>query len=203
MNRQSMTVAVALLVTVGLGYFVFAGGKPTDTAVAPGAQAPAFTLPDTAGKNVTLAHYTGKLVVIEWTNPGCPFVQRHAQAKTMETLADKYRDKGVVWLAIDSSKENTAATDADWVKSQNLSYPILGDFDGKIGHAYGARNTPHMFIVDGHGAIVYAGGIDNDPQGNKSDRVNYVDQALTELTAGKPVSVPQTRPYGCGVHYAN
>jgi peroxiredoxin len=171
--------------------------------VKPGADAPAFSLQDQDGKTVSLADFKGKIVVLEWFNNECPYVKRHYEAKTMNTLSDKWKDKDVVWLAINSTDgkknaDNKAAADA-----LSVNHPILNDADGKIGKEYGAKSTPHMFIIDKDGKVVYTGGIDNDPDGKKGDKaVNYVDKALDELAAGKPVSEPQTKQYGCGVHYA-
>jgi peroxiredoxin len=171
-----------------------------------GAPAPAFSLQDTGGKTVNLADYSGKIVVLEWVNPECPYVMRHYNLKTMTTLADKYKDKDVIWLGIATG--DTA--DADKLKSfsekDSISHPILLDPDGAVGHAYGAKTTPHMFIIDKDGKLAYAGGIDNEAIGDpkaplKEGTVNYVDKALTELQSGTIVSTPETKSYGCGVKY--
>jgi peroxiredoxin len=168
-----------------------------------GAPAPVFSLEDQDGKKVSLSDFAGKIVVLEWTNPDCPFVKRHYEAKTMTTLANKYKDKGVVWLAINSTYYMGKDKYKEWIKANNISYPILDDHDGSIGRIYAAKTTPHMFIIGKDGKLVYQGGIDNDAGGDKDNPVtNYVDQALTELIASKPVSVAQSRPYGCSVKYA-
>ena len=120
----------------------------------------------------------------------------------MENLADKYKSKDVVWLAINSSSSATNEIDKKTVETFSLSYPVLNDSAGSVGRAYGAKTTPHMFIIDKEGKLAYKGGIDNDPQGTKANRTNYVAQALDELLAGKPVSTPETKPYGCSVKYA-
>jgi peroxiredoxin len=168
-----------------------------------GQSAPAFSAPDENGKVVQLSDFAGKIVVLEWMNPDCPFVQRHAKEKTMLSLAEKYKDKGVVWLGINSSRSADKAVDAKWVEENHLSYPILLDATSSIARAYGAKATPHMFVIDKTGKVVYGGAIDNDRDGNKSaaDKVNYVAKALDEVLAGRTVSVRQTLAYGCGVKY--
>ncbi|MGA3067584.1 MAG: redoxin domain-containing protein [Tepidisphaeraceae bacterium] len=167
-----------------------------------GGKAPGFTLQDQNGKDVSLSDSSGKITVLEWTNPNCPFVQRVYRAKTMQTLAGDYQPKNVVWIAINSSADASNDADKQWAVEQNISYPILNDVQTDVGKAYHATNTPEMFIVGTDGTLLYKGAIDNDPDGSlTSGKVNYVQQALDEILAGKPVSVPETHPYGCGVHY--
>ena len=186
--------------------------KPEAAAPAPaapkmakvGEAAPDFTLKDTAGKEHHLADLTkaGKIVVLEWFNPDCPFVLRHANAKTMYTLAEKYGAKGVVWLGINSTNYADRTVNAKWIATNHLPYAVLDDHAGEVGHLYGAKTTPHMFVIDPSGKLAYEGGIDDDPGGSKgSGALNYVDRALDELTSGKPVSTPQSKPYGCSVKY--
>jgi len=123
--------------------------------------------------------------------------------RTMAGLAAKYKDKDVVWLTVNSTKHLKTEKNKDFVEKHKLTYPILDDRSGKVGRAYSARTTPHMFIIDAKGKIVYDGGIDNSPMGSKKEKTtNYVDKALAELTAGKAVSTPKTKPYGCSVKYA-
>jgi peroxiredoxin len=164
-------------------------------------QAPDFKLMGQDNKPVNLADYKGKTVVLEWVNPQCPFVQRHYKAGTMVKLADKYKGQGVVWLSINTT--NTASVDYNkkWAEQNKLTYPVLDDHEGVVGKAYGAKTTPHMFVINPKGQIVYQGAIDDDPPGEKKDAVNYVDKALTELLAGKDVATPKTVPYGCTVKY--
>jgi len=169
-----------------------------------GKPAPDFSLQDQNGKTVNLADLKGKIVVLEWFNEECPYVVRHHEKdKTMSTLSDKYASKDVVWLAINSTNGKTSDNNKAVAEKWSVKYPILNDSDGKVGHAYGAKSTPHMFIIDKEGKLAYAGGIDNDPQGEKtgSDKVNYVDKALTEILDGKAVSEPKTKNYGCSVKY--
>ena len=168
-----------------------------------GQPAPGFTLKDQDGAEVDLAKLRGKIVVLEWTNPDCPFAQRHAEAKTMSKLADRYRGKGVVWLGVDSTSYLDAARDRTWRSEHKLPYPVLDDHKGTVGTAYGAKTTPHMFVIDGSGTVVYAGAIDDDATGDKGKQArNYVAEALDEVTAGQPVKLAETKPYGCSVKYA-
>jgi peroxiredoxin len=173
-----------------------------DSRVTTGSSAPQFSLQDQNGKTVNLSDYAGKIVVLEWTNPECPFVKRHYAAKTMTTLADQYAKQDVVWIAINSTGTATNASNLAWANANNIEYPILNDSKGDTGHAYGAKSTPDMFIIDKTGKIAYDGAIDNDPSGDSTSKVNYVAKALDEVLAGKPVSTPETKSYGCGVHYA-
>jgi peroxiredoxin len=170
-----------------------------------GDKAPAFTLSDVKGESVSLADYRGKVVVLEWINPDCPFVKRHYGEDTMKKLTSAYDDRGVVWLTVNSTKYMDGAANASFATKENVDWPILVDQDGKVGHAYGAATTPHMFIIDKEGKVVYDGAIDDDPRGNKAagERTNYVAQALDEVLAGKAVSTPETKPYGCSVKYQN
>ena len=167
-----------------------------------GDQAPAFTLSDTDGNQVSLSDYSGKVVVLEWLNPDCPFVQRHYKAGTMKNLATNYGAQGVVWLTINSTKYMDAAANAKFRSANDLPYPILVDQAGQVGHLYGAMTTPHMYVIDGGGRLVYMGAIDDDPRGNKDGPVtNYVAAALDEVVAGKAVATAETKPYGCSVKY--
>lgn len=172
--------------------------------------APAFVLKNQDDKEVKLTDYTekGQIVVLEWINPECPFVKAHYQSDTMtmKKLAEKYtKDKKVVWLAINSSHFTTPQQNQDFIKQHELPYSILLDNSGKVGRLYGSTNTPHMFIIDGNGRIVYRGAVDNAPLGKKPQNenyVNYVEKALDELLVGKEVTIAATKPYGCSVKYA-
>ena len=199
---------------LALSLFSLAAAFTAATAAAPAASvgqpAPAFTARDTAGRTVSLADFKGKTVVLEWVNPGCPYVQKHYRSGNMPGTQREAAAKGVVWLAV-----NTTATDhadylappalADWMKShQAAASATLMDSDGIIGRAYGARTTPHMYVIDPAGTLVYAGAIDNRPTVRIADlegATNHVKVALAESLAGKPVSTPLTRAYGCSVKY--
>jgi peroxiredoxin len=166
-----------------------------------GDKAPDFSLEDQSGKVVKLADFAGKTVVLEWTNPECPFVKRHYTADTQTTvkLADKYKD--VVWLRIDSSKHHDTAFNKKTAESWKISSPILNDSKGVTGKTYGAKTTPHLFIVDKDGTVAYQGALDSNASGDEKSPVNYISKALDELSAGKRVSTPETKPYGCSVKY--
>ncbi|UCF42403.1 MAG: thioredoxin family protein [Planctomycetota bacterium] len=202
MNKTILTMLAALVVSVLV--FGVCQGKEHKGESAEDVKAPQFTLKNYDGKEVSLSDYAGKTVVLEWFNYECPFVLYHYEKpKTMAGLADKYKDKDVVWLAVNSTKHLSVEKNENFAEKHNLTYPILDDRSGKVGRAYGAKTTPHMFIIDAKDKIVYDGAIDDSPMGNKKeDAVNYVDKALAELTAGKAVSTPKTKPYGCSVKYA-
>jgi len=167
-------------------------------------KAPDFTLNSFDGKTVRLSDYKGKIVVLEWFNYECPFVLRHyGDSPTMIGLANKYKDKNVVWFAINSTSSATPQANLEFAQKQNLPYPLLDDRSGAVGRSYGAKTTPHIYVIDAGGGIAYQGAIDNNETGRKTQGViNYVDKALAELTAGKQVSTTDTMPYGCTVKYA-
>ena len=161
-------------------------------------KAPAFTLENVDGKKVSLSDFAGKTVVLEWGNPHCPPWLRVHKAGTFKALAEKYKDKGVVWLQINSKRGNDREKNRKFAEEEKLTFPYLDDHTQETAKAYGAKRTPHCFVIDKAGVIVYEGAIDDDPAGKKdaAKKVNYVDQALTELLAGKPISVALTAPYG-------
>ena len=169
-----------------------------------GRRAPAFELNSFDGKTVNLSDYRGKIVVLEWMNFECPFSRYHYETKnTMVGLANKYKDKNVAWLVINSTNHTTPGPNKTFAEKYKLPFVILDDRPGKVGRAYGAETTPHMYIINPRGRIVYEGAIDDSPLGKKKEGVvNYVDNALAELTAGKAVSTAKTKPYGCTVKYA-
>jgi len=168
-----------------------------------GKRAPAFTLTSFDGKTVNLSDYRGKIVVLEWLNFECPYsLYHHETTDTMVSLANKYKNKNVVWFAINSTSHTTPEANITFASRYKLPYMILDDRPGTVGHAYGAVTTPHMYIIDPRGNLVYEGAIDNSPLGRKKEGViNYVDKALAELTAGKDISTKNTKPYGCTVKY--
>jgi peroxiredoxin len=189
-------VAIAILALSSLS--LFAAMPPI------GSTAPAFALQDQNGNTVSLSDYAGKIVVLEWFNENCPIVQRHYKAGDISATAAKYIPQGVVWLAVNSTHDNTNASNKAAAAAWNMNRPVLSDASGTVGHAYGATNTPEIFIIGKDGKLAYEGGIDNDPQGDKSsNKVNYADKALSEILAGQTVSEPVTKPYGCSVHYAS
>ena len=177
-----------------------------------GQPAPHFSATDTSGKTVSLADFKGKHVVLEWVNPGCPYVVKHYGAANMQGTQKEATAKGVVWLALNSTSADHGdykppAAMAQWMQSQKAAATAtLMDADGKVGRAFGARTTPHLYIIDPKGVLVYAGGIDNKATANPADiatATNHVKVALNEALAGKPISQATTRPYGCSVKYGN
>jgi peroxiredoxin len=199
-NEVKKTMRTVQLMTLGIAMIV-AAALPANAAVAVGEAAPGFTLMDTAGNKVSLSDFEGKVVVLEWLNPDCPFVVRHYKAGTMKSLAEKYGGKGVVWLTINSTNYMDAAANAKFKADHGLPYLILVDQSGEVGHLYDAKTTPHMYIIDGDGTLVYIGAIDDDPRGSSDTPANYVAAALDEVLAGKPVATAETTPYGCSVKY--
>lgn len=186
-------------------------GPPLDHPVV-GKPAPDFTLKDLDGKEVSLASFKGKTVVLEWFNPGCPFVKRSHTVGSLVDTAQRHTAKGVVWLAINSGGPGKQGADADAnrdaVKTWKLAHPVLLDPTGATGKAYGATNTPHMFVIDAKGNVVYGGAIDNSPDAERKSPEggtlrHYVDLALEDLAAGRPVMMPVTKAYGCSVKYAS
>lgn len=170
-----------------------------------GSAAPAFSAADASGKKVSLADYKGKYVVLEWINPECPYTKKHYATGNMPNTQKLAADKGAVWLAINTSGDAAGVSEvASFVKEkQGMPTAVLHD-NGTIGRAYGAKTTPHMYLIDPAGKLVYAGAIDSVPSSKPADipkSVNYVVQALNEVTSGKPVSRPVTQPYGCSVKY--
>lgn len=165
-----------------------------------GAPAPEFRAQDETGESHDLASYRGRTVVLEWTNPECPYVARHYRADTMEKLAKRYQSD-VVWLAVNSTWSNTPEDTRRWKQEQGFAYATLQDPKGGLGRLYGATTTPNMFVIDPKGVLRYAGAIDDDPRGHEQDPDNYVDGALQALRAGADPDPSKTRPYGCSVKY--
>lgn len=179
-------------------------------AVNPGQPAPDFTLTDTSGKTVKLSDLKGKHVVLEWVNPDCPYVQKHYNSANMPNLQKEFGGKQVAWLAINSTREGhsefkTPQQMNGWMKERGAApAATLLDRDSKVGRLYGAVTTPHMYIIDPKGTLVYAGAIDDKRSTREADvktAKNYVRAALGETMAGKPVSNASTSPYGCTVKY--
>jgi peroxiredoxin len=179
---------------------------PLQAAPTIGQPAPDFTLTDTSGKTHKLSDFAGKIVVLEWINDGCPFVQRHYGSKNMQTLQQTYTGKGVIWLSVCSSSKGEQGNHsaADWEslrqKQGHKSTALLLDEPGTVGRAYGAKTTPHMFVIDAQGKLAYNGAIDSN-NNDVTKAENYVAAALDALLAGKAVAKTTSTPYGCGVKY--
>ncbi len=172
--------------------------------------APEFALTDATGKTVKLSDYRGKYVVLEWTNPECPFVRKHYNSGNMQSLQKEWGARDVVWLAVNSTNQSsyeykTPKQMGEWMVAKDAApRAALVDGTSATGRAYGAKTTPHMFVVDPAGNVIYDGAIDDRRSANPADAKvanNYVRAALTEALAGKPVSVANTTPYGCSVKY--
>ena len=174
-----------------------------------GEPAPAFTATDMHGKARQLSEFKGKYVVLEWHNQSCPFVKKHYESGNMQKLQKELTGKGAVWLSIISSAPGaqgyvTAEEEKKYLaEKQAAPTHVLFDPEGTIGHAYGAKTTPHMFVIDDQGVLIYAGAIDDNPSADAATAKNYVRAAFDESSAGKPVTTASTAPYGCGVKYKN
>jgi hypothetical protein len=185
---------------------------PALAKVSVGEPAPDFTLADSNGKSHSLSQYKGKVVVLEWNNPQCPFVGKHYGSGNMQKQQADATASGVVWLTINSSATGKqgditgAEANAYITKVGGKQAAYLLDPSGQVGHLYGARTTPHMYVIDKNGVLRYMGGIDSIKSTDKDDvakATQYVPQALSELAAGKPISMPTAEPYGCGVKYGS
>ncbi len=183
---------------------------PASAAPVLGKPAPNFKLADANGKPVTLSQFRGKTVVLEWNNPECPFVKKHYGSRNMQKTQAAAAKDGVVWLSINSGapgkQGHVSGSEAKAVLAEAGARPTayLLDPRGVVGKTYGAKTTPHMYVVNKAGTLVYAGGIDDKPTPNPADITgarNHVLAVLAELKAGKPVSVATSRPYGCAVKY--
>jgi peroxiredoxin len=179
-------------------------------AASVGQSAPDFKVKDSTGKEQSLSAYKGKFVVLEWTNPGCPFVQKHYDTGNMPATQKAAEAKGAVWLTVSSTAKDAgdykdAAGFNAWLREKGaVPTAALMDDDGKVGKSYGARTTPHMFVISPEGKLVYAGAIDSKPTARKEDvktATNYVTAALGEAMAGKPITKASSEPYGCSVKY--
>ena len=199
------TKLLLIVLTSLIATAVFASDVPSV-----GSAAPDFSLPGAKGNSHSLSQYKGKYVVLEWFNPECPFVKKHYGSDNMQKLQEQYTSKGVVWLTIDSNAPGTEGSitpeqaqkiTASWKTHQTA---LLLDPDGKAGRAYGSKNTPNMVIINPEGKVAYEGAIDSKASPNPADipsSTNYVKAALDQSLAGKPITTPQTKPYGCSVKY--
>lgn len=197
---------VCALVGAVLGVLSVLAGASVDI----GKNAPDFTLIDEQGKARKLSEFKGRTVVLEWTNHECPFVRKHYESGNMQALQEKYTKEGVVWLSIISSAEGkqgfVSADQAKTLTKQRNAHPshVLFDASGDVGRLYGAKTTPHMYVITPEGKLVYNGAIDSIPSAKQADlkqATNYVDLAMADLKSGKDPQTAQTKPYGCSVKY--
>jgi peroxiredoxin len=208
-RRALWAGASAAALAIGVGAVVVL--TPADAAVATGAPAPAFSIQDAQGQTRTLAEFRGRTVVLEWTNHGCPYVRKHYASGNMQALQQEATASGVVWLQVISSApgeqgylDGPGALARVQSDSAHPTATLL-DPNGVVGHAYGARNTPHMFIIGDDGRVLYQGAIDDRPSARPASLEgahNYVRAALADIAAGRAVQVAETTPYGCSVKYA-
>lgn len=171
-----------------------------NSSVKVGANAPAFTVQDQEGRNVTLRDSIGKIVVLEWYDPECEYTKRDIAAVTSKTLSEKYKDKGVVWLAVNSTRDGSGERNKAWIAQNRWSFNVLHDANQAVAKAFGVNSVPYFVIIDKNGGIAYLGVGDNDDSrdgGKKEGKINYIDKALEEMIAGKPVSLRDARAYGC------
>jgi len=185
---------------------------PAAAAPVLGQAAPAFSAVDAQGKTRSLSEFKGKTVVLEWTNSGCPYVRKHYDSGNMQGLQKNATQDGTVWLTVISSAPGTqgyvAGADAKaWKGKEKAAHTdLLLDPKGTVGRAYEAKTTPHMYVIDKTGTLVYMGGIDDKPSSNPASlqgAKNYVSAALADVKAGRPVAQAATRPYGCSVKYGS
>jgi peroxiredoxin len=207
MNRAYHRLSLAVLALV----FVIASFQgPASAAVEIDEPAPEFTLKDSNGATHSLSDFAGKVVVLEWLNHDCPFVRKHYSSGNMQSLQKKYTERGVVWLSINSSapgkQGHCTPEKANELTAKHEAAPtaVLLDADGTVGRLYGARTTPHMYVIDAKGTLVYNGAIDDKPSTNTKDVAgakNYVAAAIDAVLAGRSPEVRTSKPYGCSVKY--
>jgi peroxiredoxin len=212
LSRRRFLTLTGASVLVTSAASVLVRPRPSLAAAAKvGEPAPDFTAPSTTGSPVSLGSYKGKIVVLEWTNHECPYVRKHYETGNMQTLQREATGQGVVWLTLISSAKGeqgyvTAAQADELTRSRKASpTAVLLDEPGVVGRMYGATNTPHMYVVDRTGMLVYAGAIDDRPTTRRADvpgANNYVRAALDAVVASQPVKTPITRAYGCTVKYS-
>ncbi len=206
MNFKKLLMSGFMAISIGIF------GASANAAMTTGEKAPAFSATDTNGKSISLDGFTGKTVVMEWVNYGCPYVRKHYDSSNMQDLQTKYTNNGdVVWVGVMSSAEGKEGYfDSDEAANvaaleEKASYThLIRDPSGKLGKMFGAAVTPHMFVINDTGTIVYQGGIDDKPSASTTtlkDATNYIDAALTSLKNGEKIAVTDSKPYGCSVKY--
>jgi peroxiredoxin len=210
-RRNLLLGGAAVAAVAALGGTLLLGGNEAVASVENGAAAPAFSVQDANGQTRTLAEFRGRTVVLEWTNDGCPYVRKHYDAGNMQSLQREATADGVVWLQVISSAPGEqgyldgAGARARVQTDSAAPRATLLDPSGVMGRAYGARTTPHMYIIDAQGVLRYQGAIDDRPSARPASlegATNYVRAALADLAAGRAVQTAQTTPYGCSVKYA-
>ena len=208
-NRCSFlsTIGLAALMSAAVAFAAPAPGAEAsaEAKAKVGEAAPNFTLDDANGKSHSLSDYKGKIVILQWINPDCPICRRVSKAGLVTKMAKECKalNKDIVHLAINSTAGMPGSTSAKYLKKHKIKALALIDGDGKVGHRYGARTTPHIFVIDAEGILRYQGAIDDDPRGGKEDATNYVVNAVRQISSGETVSPDYVKSYGCSVKYAD
>lgn len=206
MRRTKLLSQFGMTTALFVAACAMAMGEDEDKKAQLNEKAPDFTLVDSTGQQRSLSDYAGRLIVLEWINPDCPYVVRCYGSKAMQTAYEKVKelDGSVAWLAINTTRTTTAEQNNFWIKKHGLKYPILLDPMGEVGQVYGARRTPHMFVIDKEGILRYHGAIDDNKYGDKKlqETTNYVVNAVQQIVDGETVTPDRTKPYGCTVKYA-
>ena len=205
MNRYRLYATASLTVLLSL----LCSSTPAAAEAALGAPAPTFALPSAAGTTVSLSDFRGKIVVLEWFNAGCPFVKKQYRAHAMQQLQTDFTKRGVIWLTVNSTNPEhrdylTPEKSLTFYRDNGLaSTALLLDPSGTVGRLYGAKTTPHLFLIDANGVLAYRGAVDDDDDvaGDPARAHNYLRSAVEEILAGKSVTTKETRPYGCSVKY--
>ena len=195
-------IGIATLMSAGVAF-----ASPTAEVEAKakvGEAAPNFTLNDANGKSHSLSDYKGKIVILQWINPECPICNRVTKSGLVAKMAKECKsiDKEIVHLAINSTAGMPGAVSAKYLKKHKIKASALIDDDGKVGHLYGAKTTPHLYVIDAKGILRYQGALDDDPRGGKKGGTNYVVNAIRQITDGETVSPDYVKSYGCSVKYA-
>jgi hypothetical protein len=211
MGKLAPTIAMTAALLAGVALSIDrATAIGAYTAAKPGVSAPAFSAPDIGGRTISLGDYAGKIVILEWTNDGCPFVGKHYDSGNMQALQRKYIGEGDIWLTIASSAPGEqgyvtpAEARADLARWRAAPSDFLLDPNGVVGRLYDARATPHIVVIDRNGRVAYTGAIDDTPSTRLADvktAKNYLVAALDEIAAGKPVTIAATQAYGCSIKY--
>jgi peroxiredoxin len=201
-----ISLAAGLCLALAASSLALALGDEQPAKAKLGKKAPDFTLTDSSGVERSLSDYEGRLVVLEWINPDCPFVQRCYQSKSMQKTYERVRELNpkAVWLAVNTTHYSTAEQNNGWIKTHELKYPILLDPKGEVGRRYSAKTTPHMFVIDEKGILRYHGAIDNNKFNDKrgADLTNYVVNAVRQVVDDETVSPDFVKSWGCTVKYA-
>jgi len=210
-RRNLLLGGAAIAAVAALGGALLLNGNEALASVETGAQAPAFSVQDANGQTRTLAEFRGRTIILEWTNHQCPYVRKHYDSRNMQTLQQEATADGIVWLQVISSAppdqqgylDGPGALERVRIEGAHPTATLL-DPTGVMGHAYGARTTPHMYIINAQGVLVYQGAIDDRPSARRETldgATNYVRAALADMAAGRPVQMAETVPYGCSVKY--